>query len=69
MEIRKVGYNTFDVFMFKGWDNWSRVRVGRQGAYVAKGNKVSRSTLKELGDLLQKGFNPKHGVNYQLSES
>jgi hypothetical protein len=69
MEIRKLGYNTFDIFMFTGWDSWSRVRVGKHGAYVNGGNKLSKGTLKDLTELLHKGFNPKHGVNYTLSEN
>ena len=29
MEIKKVDYKTFDVFVGKGWKNWVRVEVNK----------------------------------------
>lgn len=55
--VLKLARNTFDVFEGKQWgqtDNhehntsWSRLRSGRNGVYVAQGNKLPHAVTKAL---------------------
>lgn len=40
--------NVYDVFVGNGWDNWSRIRVGRDYSSVIGGYRLQSSTMKEV---------------------
>jgi hypothetical protein len=46
--IRRVSRNVFDVFQGNQWSTWSRLKSGRNGVYVAQGERLSYSTTKAL---------------------
>jgi len=46
--VVRVNRTTFDVFQGKQWGDWSRLRSGRNGVYVAKGRSLSHATTKAL---------------------
>jgi hypothetical protein len=46
--VKRAGYNTFDVFAGKQWSSWSRLKAGRNGVYVAMGEKVDHTTTRAL---------------------
>lgn len=46
--IRRVSRNVFDVFEGKQWSSWSRLKAGRNGVYVAQGERLPYSTTKAL---------------------
>lgn len=48
MFIKKMKPNVFDVFLGKGWDNWSRVRKGHWGVSVVAGNRLPKSALRDV---------------------
>jgi len=52
MLIKKLKPNVFDVFLGKGFDNWSRVRRGHWGVSVVQGNRLPKSALREIQDAL-----------------
>lgn len=71
MEIRKLNHNTFDIFMFQGWDGWSRVRLHRnktnnRGVHVVSGKRLSKPLLKNLADLLHPRFRAVAGKDYNV---
>jgi hypothetical protein len=47
-EIRRVDYNTYDVFTGNQWGSHSRVRQGRSSAYVMHGERLPYGFLKHL---------------------
>jgi len=47
-QVVRVNRTTFDVFQGKQWGDWSRLRSGRNGVYVAKGRSLSHATTKAL---------------------
>lgn len=47
-QVVRVNRTTFDVFQGKQWGDWSRLRSGRNGVYVAKGRSLSYATTKAL---------------------
>lgn len=48
MFIKKLHNNVFDVFLGKGYNNWTRVRRGHWGVSVIAGNRVPKSVLKDI---------------------
>lgn len=46
--VQRVSRNVFDVFQGKQWGTWSRLRSGRNGVYVAQGERLSHATTKQL---------------------
>jgi hypothetical protein len=40
--------NTYDVFVGNGWDNWSRIRVGRDYSSVVDGFRLLPGVMKEV---------------------
>lgn len=40
--------NTYDVWVGNGWDNWSRIRVGRDYSSVVGGFRISPNLMKEI---------------------
>jgi hypothetical protein len=54
MVIRKVNNNTFDVFMSdQYWDDWTRVRVTRDGIYGVAGRRLTRAVLKQIEEAVK----------------
>lgn len=54
MVIRKVNNNTFDVFMSdQYWDDWTRVRVTREGVYGVAGRRLPRSVLRQIEEAVK----------------
>lgn len=53
MFIKKLHTNVFDVFLGKGFNNWSRVRRGHWGVSVIAGNRLPKSALREVADHLK----------------
>jgi hypothetical protein len=52
MEIRQVRRYVYDVFLFNGWENWSRVRKGRSYVSLVDGNRLPHAVLKQLNVIL-----------------
>ena len=46
--VKRVGFNTFDVFQGKQWGTWSRLRSGRNGVYVAQGERLGHDTTQAV---------------------
>ena len=46
--VKRLGRNVFDVFEGKQWSSWSRLKIGRNGVYVAAGNLLHRGVTKAL---------------------
>ena len=40
--------NTFDVWVGNGWDNWSRIKVGRDYSSVVGGFRIPSGLMKEI---------------------
>ena len=53
MLIRKLHGNVFDVFLGKGFNNWTRVRRGHWGVSVIAGNRIPKSVLREVEETLR----------------
>lgn len=45
---KHVNGNVFDVWVGNGWDQWSRIRVGRQFSNVIGGNRLATSVMKDV---------------------
>lgn len=52
LEIRRINKFTYDLFFGKGWDNWTRVHQGRSSTHRTHGEKLRKSVLKELDEVL-----------------
>lgn len=48
MFVKKLKPHVYDVFVGKGWDNWSRVRKGHWGVSVVGGPRLPKATLREV---------------------
>lgn len=48
MFVKKLKPHVYDVFVGKGWDNWSRVRKGHWGVSVVGGHRLPKATLREV---------------------
>lgn len=48
MFIKKLHSNVFDVFLGKGFDQWSRVRRGHWGVSVVAGSRLPKTLLREV---------------------
>jgi len=48
MFIKKLHPHVFDVFLGKGFDNWTRIRRGHWGVSVVAGSRLPKSLLKEV---------------------
>ena len=62
--VRRVNFNTFDVFFGTQWDQWARVKVGRSSIQQMAGDKMSFPVLKSLRPLLH----PLMPINYGQSQ-
>jgi hypothetical protein len=51
-QVIRVGYNTFDVFEGNQWADWSRIKAGRNGVYVAKGRSLPHALVKVLASAI-----------------
>lgn len=40
--------NVFDVWVGNTWENWSRIRVGRDYSSVIQGNRIPSGVMKEI---------------------
>lgn len=47
-QVNKLSNNTFDVFAGTQWDEWSRLRGGRNGVYVSAGRSLPYAVVREL---------------------
>lgn len=68
MEIRKLNHNTYDIFLFNGWENHTRVRCSKRGVYVLDGKRISHALLKHLSSILVRGFRPVIGKEYSIAD-
>ena len=50
--VRRLDHNTFDVFTGTGWDNHTRIRVGRSSTYRIGGQHLPRQEFHEITPLL-----------------
>lgn len=66
MEIRKLNHNTYDIFLFQGWEGWTRVKVTRNGVFGVAGKRISHALFKHLSQVLVRGFVPQHGRDYNI---
>ena len=48
MFIKKLTPNVFDVFMGKGFDNWTRVRRGHWGISIIAGNRLPKAIIRAI---------------------
>lgn len=48
MFIKKLKPHVYDVFLGKGFDNWSRVRKGHWGVSVVAGNRLPKTLLRDV---------------------
>ena len=62
MELRRISYNTWDVFQGKGWNNHTRIRKGKAGVYRMLGAHMPRQLLKELDSVLYPNFPITYGM-------
>lgn len=53
MFVKKLKPHVYDVFVGKGWDNWSRVRKGHWGVSVVQGNRLPKNALREVATHLK----------------
>lgn len=65
MEIRKVAYNVFDVFLGNQWDEWTRVKLTKNNIFVINGNKLNHNTLKYLFAVLFFNFPINYGQTFE----
>lgn len=54
MLIRKLHNNVFDVFLGKGFDNWTRVKRGHWGVSTIAGQRLPKAKLKHLALVLER---------------
>ena len=50
--VRRLDRNTFDVFTGTGWDNHTRIRVGRSSTYRLSGVQMPNQQFKATTELL-----------------
>lgn len=55
MLIRQLSYNTFDVFIGDGWDNWTRIRKFHWGFKPIAGQFIPRHILREVAISIESG--------------
>jgi hypothetical protein len=48
MFIKQLHRHIYDVFLGKGFDNWSRVKRNHYGLSVTAGNRLPHSVLRQL---------------------
>jgi hypothetical protein len=48
MHIRRLAANVYDVFLGKGWNNWTRVRRNNRGVHIIDGQPLGPFIIKEL---------------------
>lgn len=55
----------FDVFLGKGWDNWTRVKRTSRGVFGVAGNRLSHPTMREVQQAVNTRI-PPLGKNVEL---
>lgn len=50
---RHVDGIVYDVFIGNGWDNWTRVRVGRDYSQIIGGYRLPAAVLKEVTQVIK----------------
>ena len=65
MDIRRVDFNTYDLFLNNGWDKHTRVRKGRSSTYVLAGERISHALLKDLDRILSPRFPINYGQSFE----
>jgi hypothetical protein len=65
MELRRVSFNTWDLFQGNGWDNATRIRKGRNGTYVLVGQRLPRHMLRDLDAVLHPRFPITYGMSVE----
>jgi hypothetical protein len=50
--VVRLNRSTFDVFQGKQWGDWSRLRSGRNGVYVAKGRSLPHAVTRALASAI-----------------
>ena len=58
MQVRQVNRHQFDVFLGRGFDQWSRVHRYHWGVKVVAGNRLPRQELNAVSEAIKE--NP-HG--------
>jgi hypothetical protein len=53
MLIKKLQPHVFDVFLGKGFNNWTRVRKGHWGVSVVAGQRLPKSIMKDIEHALR----------------
>ncbi len=48
MFIKPLKHNTYDVFLFNGFNNWSRVKRTHYGVSVIAGQKLPHHVLRDV---------------------
>jgi hypothetical protein len=56
MELRRLSWNTYDLFMGNGFENHSRIRQSKTGVYVMSGQHLPKHVLRELDNTLFNNF-------------
>lgn len=67
MDVRRIDHNTFDVFTGKGWDNHTRIRVGRSSTYRIGGNHLPNQEFKGISELLAANMPITYGQSQETS--
>lgn len=65
MELRRISYNTWDLFQGNGWNNHTRIRKGKAGVYRMFGAHLQRQVLKELDAVLYPNFPITYGMTVE----
>jgi len=52
IELRRISFNTYDLFMGTGWQNHSRVRRAKHDTYVMSGSRLPKPLLRDLHHIL-----------------
>lgn len=54
MHIRRLHAHIFDVFLGTGFNNWTRVKRTHYGVAIVGGNRLQRSTIRDLTETLKR---------------
>lgn len=65
IELRRINFNTFDLFQGKGWDKHTRIRKGKAGVYVIGGYRLPKGMLRDLDHVLYPNFPVTPGMSLE----
>ncbi len=47
-QVNRVSRNVFDIFEGNQWSDWSRLKAGKNGVFVAQGRSLPYSVVRQI---------------------